>query len=263
MRRAQAAGFVLSALLGAYPIALAAPAADEGPGLFFDVQPVTLEGRCLVPIRPIFEWLGAKVVYEGGHIKAFHARESAVPQVELWLGSTEARISGARYELDVAPQTIEGRTFVPLRFVAESFGVWVQAKGPQMVLSIPQENRSAVMAIPPDPRAHLGKIWHVVQLWYGLIPSPKEDPYPHWHLYSTARQREVRLTSGAQAAAATEAQWDARTVGGIRILDGRVLPGAEEGWVEVMVKYEDGVETQRLEFVRQPAGWRVEEVVKE
>ena len=259
---AQAVGLILCALLTADPEAPAAAAEDE-PGLFFDVQPVTLEGRCLVPIRPIFEWIGAKVVYEGGHIEAFRSPGSAVPQVELWLGSTEARISGAPYELDVPPQTIEGRTFVPLRFVAESFGVWVEAKGPQMILSIPQENRSAVMAIPPHPQAHLGKMWRIVQLWYGLIPTQEEDPYPHWHLYSTARQRELRLEFDLEAPTTIEEQWRGRTVEGIRVLDGRVSPGVADGWVEVLVKYADGVETEMLELVRQPAGWRMQNVVKQ
>lgn len=263
MRRTQAAGFILYALLAVHLHAFAASPAEDERGLFFDVQPVTLEGRCLVPIRPIFEWLGAKVVYEGGHIQAFRSPGSAVPQVELWLGSTEARISGAPYELDVPPQTIEGRTFVPLRFVAESFGVWVEAKGPQMILSIPQENRSAVMAIPPHPQAHLGKMWRVVQLWYDLIPTPEDDLYPHWNLYCKALQEEMLAQVGAQAPATVEAQWGARAVEGIRTLDGRVSPGAEDGWVEVLVQYADGAETETLEFVREPAGWRVQNVVKE
>jgi len=52
-------------------------------------------------------------------------------------------------------------------------------------------------------------------------------------------------------------------VEGIRILDGRVSPGAETGWVEALIRYGELTAKERLEFVREPTGWRVARVAEE
>lgn len=231
-----------------------------GGELVFDVQPVTLEGRTLVPLRPIFEWLGARVEYEDGHLRAYRSERSEVPAVELWVGSTEARVGGARYELDVAPQLIGGRLFVPLRFVAESFGVWVEAQGRQMKLSLPQENIEAVMAIPPHPQSLLGKMWTVAGKYYTLIPATGSAT-PHWDLFSKAKQQAIIADVGPEAPTLAEAHWGGRGVLGTRVLDSDVNSEARTGWMLVRVMYGGGeVETERLEFVLEPAGWRINEV---
>ena len=92
MRASIAAAIVVVLVLGTVT---GACASDE---LLFDVQPVTLDGRTLVPLRPIFEWLGARVTYEGGHISAWRSEEAKIPQVELWIGSTQAKIAEAEVD---------------------------------------------------------------------------------------------------------------------------------------------------------------------
>lgn len=42
--------------------------------------------------------------------------------VELKIGEKEYTVNGQELQADVAPQIIDGRTMVPLRFVAEAFG---------------------------------------------------------------------------------------------------------------------------------------------
>ncbi|MEA3400263.1 MAG: copper amine oxidase N-terminal domain-containing protein [Armatimonadota bacterium] len=244
-----------------------APATGQAAGgeLLFDVQPVTLEGRTLVPLRPIFEWLGAKVTYDGGHIQAWRSEGAAVPQVELWIGSSEAQIAEATYRLDVAPQLIHGRCFVPLRFVAESFGVWVEAEGSQMRLSLPQENIEALMAVPPHPQTHQGKIWRVIERWYGVLPPDEETGERagpvHWRLLSEAKQEALLSEMGEDAPSIVEARWSGREVDGIRVLHYHVGPGDETGWVQVKVGYAGGEgEIHRFDFVREPDGWKVDEV---
>jgi hypothetical protein len=44
----------------------------------------------------------------------------------LAIGSTTATVDGARLGLDVAPEIVGGRTFVPIRFIAETFGADVE-----------------------------------------------------------------------------------------------------------------------------------------
>ena len=260
-----------------------AAGASASRELLFDVQPVTLEGRTLVPLRPIFEWLGASVSYEEGHIRASRSEEATVPQVELWIGSTQARIAEACYMLDVAPQLINGRCFVPLRFVAESFGVWVDPQGSQMLLRLPQEEREAVMAIPPHPQALQGKIWRLIEKWYGVLPedesqeaapgpstadddaaagdtpAPHEsDELEHWNLFSEERKQELIDETGEDVPWIIEAQWGGRKVKGIRILQYKVTAGGMEGWARVMVGYPDGTtQTDYFDLLREPDGWKV------
>lgn len=260
------------ALLLVMTTAAGAGAARE---LLFDVQPVTLEGRTLVPLRPIFEWLGARVTYDQGHIRAWRSEEATVPQVELWIGSRQAKVAEACYMLDVAPQLLNGRCFVPLRFVAESFGVWVDPQGSQMLLRLPQESIEALMAIPPHPQTLQGKVWRLIEKWYGVLPADEPevvegaaaaeepaDPLEHWNLFSEERKEEIIDEIGGDAPAVVEAHWGGREVKGIRILQYRLDAGGMSGWARVMVGYPDGTtENERFDLLREPDGWKVRDVV--
>ncbi len=200
-------------------VAWAVPTPPRGKGLFFDVLPVTIEGRQMVPLRAIFEWVGAKVDYKGGRITAYEAG-SDIPRVELWIGQKQAHLSGQPYELAVPPMTVGGRTFVPLRFVAESFGVWVKADEHRVIyLRLPQENLYADMAIAPHPDSHLGKMWQAV--------LPHYDPHP-----------------GGE-------------VVGIRVRYNEVDTSAGTGFARLAVKYTDGtIKSERMDFVLEPDGWK-------
>ena len=107
---------------------IAAPAAAanvtvivNGQVMSFDQPPVMRASRVFVPMRAIFERLGATVVYANGQINAQGRGRS----VHLTIGSTDAIIDGNHTTLDVAPFTVAGRTEVPLRFVANSLGAGV------------------------------------------------------------------------------------------------------------------------------------------
>lgn len=95
----------------------------DGRNLTFDQPPVMQEGRVLVPLRGLFESLGADVLYNSAtrNIKATAGSRT----VELTLGERQAFIDGQQVYLDVAANTISGRTMVPLRFVSEALGAEV------------------------------------------------------------------------------------------------------------------------------------------
>jgi len=232
---------------------------EPGGGLFFDVMPVTREGRMLVPLRPLFEWVRGRVVYEDGRITAYE-EGSTRPRVELTVGSTQALLSGVPCEMEVPPEIIEGRVFAPLRFVAESFGVWVEAQGRIVTLRVPQYEREAQMAIPPDPGSHQAKIWGLLSLWYGL-PKPTAPDLinlPHWNLFAAERKQEFLREIGSDAPTIIEQHWGGRTVAGIRVLSDATDESAGAASVQVMVKYSDGAVYQDdFSFVLEPDGWKV------
>ncbi|MBS3986048.1 MAG: hypothetical protein KGZ66_10675 [Selenomonadales bacterium] len=95
--------------------------------LQFDVPPVIEQGRALVPMRAIFEALGATVHWdEATRTVTAYRRESAIVLV---IGSRTAWVNGPSRTLDVAPGIVNGRTLVPLRFVAEALGAEVTWDG--------------------------------------------------------------------------------------------------------------------------------------
>jgi hypothetical protein len=100
----------------------------DGQPLSFDVPPTMIQGRVLVPLRGIFERLGATVDFDPQtqHIVAVRGPQT----VELTIGSRQARVNSNVALLDVPAFTIAGRTMVPLRFISESLGAnvqWVEA----------------------------------------------------------------------------------------------------------------------------------------
>ncbi|MFP3902948.1 MAG: copper amine oxidase N-terminal domain-containing protein [Armatimonadota bacterium] len=235
------------------------PKAQAGGGLFFDVLPVTRQGHVLVPMRAIFEWIGAKVEYDAGTVKAYEFH-SMVPRVELTIGDRAARLSGEPYELAVAPEVIGGRTFVPMRFSAEAYGVWVDVEGRTITMQYPQANVKAEMAIPPSPQSHLAKMWQVVARWYdigGVAPSGGE--LPHWNLYSDSRQQELRKQVGSDAPTIIESHWGGRAVEGIRVISNLHDLAASTGDVVVFVKWADGAVTKEtFHMVLQRDGWKID-----
>jgi len=102
--------------------ALAAPTVhlDNQQLTFTDTQPIIEDGRTLVPLRAIFEAMGAKVEWNQDTQTAKAVKGSAT--VVLPIGSTSPTVNGQIQQLDVPAKIINGRTLAPLRFVGEAFG---------------------------------------------------------------------------------------------------------------------------------------------
>lgn len=86
----------------------------------FDVPPLIQDGRTMVPFRALFEALGADVSWDSGSRTVSAWKDGT--RVVLVIGKAEAVVNGESVSLDVAPQIVNGRTLVPLRFAAESLG---------------------------------------------------------------------------------------------------------------------------------------------
>lgn len=94
---------------------------------FPDQEPVLENGSVLVPIRPIAEALGLGVGWDESSQKVTLMRNSFF--VELTIGSNKAVTYSGIKTLDSAPKIINGRTMVPLRFIAEALGLTVLWNG--------------------------------------------------------------------------------------------------------------------------------------
>lgn len=92
----------------------------DGHFLPLDSKPVIDEGSTLVPLRGIFEKLGAAVTWDDNSQSVTATREGTT--IRLQVGSKEAAIDGRGWSLEVAPKLIDGSTMIPVRFVAEALG---------------------------------------------------------------------------------------------------------------------------------------------
>ena len=97
----------------------------DGVKLFFDQPPVIKDDRTLVPMRIIFEALGAEVEWIASEkrVNVFWGKDS----LDLWIGKTEMKTGGGKtITLDVPAQIINSRTMVPLRAVSEAMEAYVE-----------------------------------------------------------------------------------------------------------------------------------------
>ncbi|HKE37528.1 MAG TPA: copper amine oxidase N-terminal domain-containing protein, partial [Candidatus Baltobacteraceae bacterium] len=104
-----------------------------GQPLYTNPGPIERTGRVFVPMRSIFERMGATVVYSNGNINATRGRTT----VALVIGSTSANVDGRVVQLDVAPFIVGATTFVPLRFIAQSLGANVDYRNNTVYITMP------------------------------------------------------------------------------------------------------------------------------
>ncbi len=96
----------------------------DGKRIGFDQLPIIENGRTLVPLRAIFEKIGAEVEWNGETRTVTASKDGTV--ISLTIDSTSAAKNGETVTLDVPAKIINGRTLVPVRFVSDCFGVGVE-----------------------------------------------------------------------------------------------------------------------------------------
>jgi len=106
----------------------------NGQALVMDTQPVSRDGRTLVPLRAIFEALGANVVWDPVARTITGTRGNTT--IFLQINNRTAKLNGIPVTLDVPPAVIDGRTMVPTRFIAESLDAQVNWDGQTRTVSV-------------------------------------------------------------------------------------------------------------------------------
>lgn len=88
---------------------------------FPDQQPIVVKpGRTMVPIRTIAEMVKCKVEWNS-QLKCAEISQGK-NFMRIYPGNTVYQFNGRNYQMDVEPFVLNGRTMVPLRFIAEAFG---------------------------------------------------------------------------------------------------------------------------------------------
>jgi len=156
--RATGAATVLAVFAVVTP-ALAISVTVNGNNVNLAPPPIERAGRVFVPLRGLFEQLGASVVYENGVINATAGSQT----VSLTIGSQQATVDGSPQTVDVAPFIVGASTYVPLRFVSQALGATVNYDGTNQIVAVttasapsesyapPPSYATAAVDIPPPP----------------------------------------------------------------------------------------------------------------
>ncbi|MDD4613877.1 MAG: stalk domain-containing protein [Caldisericia bacterium] len=96
-------------------------------------------GRTLVPIRIVAESVGAQIGWEGTERKITLVQGDTI--VELWIGKPIAEVNDVPTPIDVnapnlSPMVVNGRTVLPLRFVAENLGCGIGWDGATQTITL-------------------------------------------------------------------------------------------------------------------------------
>lgn len=117
----------------------------DGKTLEFEQPPVIVEERTLVPLRAIFESLGADVEWDDETKTVTSVKDDVT--VKMTIGDSAFEKNGEKLELDVPAQIVgDGYTMVPARAVAESFGVDVKWEDDTktVVLTSPKKEKETI-----------------------------------------------------------------------------------------------------------------------
>lgn len=99
-----------------------------------DTAPVIIDGRTLIPVRGVSEAMGGNVNWNNDTKTVTITLGSN--KVEMTIDSKTAYFNNKAQTLDVAPVVLNGRTMLPARFIAESFGFDVNWDNDTKTISI-------------------------------------------------------------------------------------------------------------------------------
>lgn len=89
-----------------------------------EAEPFIENGRTLVPFRAIFEAFGAEVGWDGSTKTVTGITDEC--ELRLTVDKADAMVNGIGMKLDIPAKIKNNRTYVPLRFVAQSMGAEVE-----------------------------------------------------------------------------------------------------------------------------------------
>lgn len=128
----------------------------------YSQPPVMQKGSALVPLRGIFESLGASVDWNGSTQTVTATKSST--KIILKIGSKQPTVNGTVKAIDVPGKVLKGSTMVPLRFVSEALGADVKWDGSARKITIVSagetaKNYDVVLEFPadkyPETAAHI------------------------------------------------------------------------------------------------------------
>jgi uncharacterized repeat protein (TIGR02543 family) len=110
----------------------------DGKPIILEAAPIILHSRTLLPIRAVVEATGGTIAWEASTRKVTIVRKDKT--LVLWIGKNMAKLNGQSVNIDsdpkVVPIIMNGRTLLPLRFVAEELAMNIQWNATTQAITI-------------------------------------------------------------------------------------------------------------------------------
>ena len=110
----------------------------DGKNVAFDVPPQLINNRTMVPLRAIFEALGATVEWNNDTQTVISSKGNTI--ISLTINNPTMYVNGTKVSLDSPACLINGRTLVPVRAISEAFGTSVNWNGSTQTVAITTAN---------------------------------------------------------------------------------------------------------------------------
>jgi len=112
----------------------------SGNPVTVDPPPYIKKGTTLVPLRFIIEAFGAEIEWQPRVGKGTIIILLDDYRIQIEIGNPLAYVNGKSMTLTVPPEIVNGRTFVPLRFISEAFGAKVEWIAASQTIIITYQN---------------------------------------------------------------------------------------------------------------------------
>ncbi|NPV91677.1 MAG: hypothetical protein HPY50_12975 [Firmicutes bacterium] len=229
--------------------------ADGPPGVPMDLSPLLKEGRVYIPVRSLGSALGIgddRISWDGSsQIITIKGKDTTL---EMRIRNTRVALDGGLGQIDSPPLLIEGRAFVPARYVANSLGYHVEwddgnqavvlwqkgTRRPDVSLAVDWLNGQPLQPVnPPNPATR--PTWKVI----GEFTQPQYIAVDgSGTVYLSDVKQVKKLADGAWTDITYNAGRYARSIEGVAVdgfgsvylLDGgkvkRLAPGGSE-WKDI------------------------------
>lgn len=180
----------------------------DGKPLTMDVPPQIISGRTLVPVRAIFESLGADVAWDSDTNTV--TATTTDKTIKLVLNCDVATINDKTVTLDVPAQSINGRTMVPARFVAEALGCTVDWDSANQIVKI-STVKDSIISVPSiifTTNAETNGLEETIMYTSGTVGNKKTIDDIEYLILTTS-QGDIGIMKGNVASA----QWEALVAG--------------------------------------------------
>ncbi|MBP3359698.1 MAG: copper amine oxidase N-terminal domain-containing protein [Clostridia bacterium] len=144
----------------------------NGKQLQFDVQPQIINDRTMVPLRAIFEALGASVHWDDNTKTVTSSKNTT--NIILTVDRTTMSVNGNSVALDSPACIVDGRTLVPVRAISEAYNTFVDWSEKNKSVVICSKDVYAYKDYPDIP--DLGKCYN--------IPLVSEKDIDGYKIYS-------------------------------------------------------------------------------
>ncbi len=95
----------------------------DGEILKTEMPPIVFRGYSVVPARDVFEKLGAKVTWKAASERVICSYGETT--IEMTINEDTALVNGEKKKMQIAAKLINGKTMIPVRFVGDELGYFV------------------------------------------------------------------------------------------------------------------------------------------